>query len=276
MSTLPARRKGLMSGPLNAAVDPNTDLRYYAFNDLRLLSATSIRRQLGMPFPLAAWQVNQVLAAAAMARGTAASEALSDTEYKKSLRRSATQVRDKAANLGTAIHEAAEHNIRAASLDENDERKPFLQAYESWQSTMKPRILVQEGQVFHLTERYAGSLDLIAEVDGRTYVIDLKTGRGTYPDHAVQLALYTGAEFIGGFDATLDKDVEYPVQTDALKSADAMAILHLRPTGWKWIEIPLTDELAAAAIDMVRLAHFYGRHPDIDSLLDASRTKEGT
>ena len=264
-----------MAGPTNAAIDPKTDLRYYTYNDQQLLSVTSIRRQLGMPFNLANWQVSQVIKAAAAMRGNVASETMDDTEYGKHLRKMGMQQRDSAAKLGTSVHEAAEAGIKPVNLAKDDPRLPFLVQYEKWAATMKPIVHVQEAQVFNLTLKYAGSLDMIVEIDGHYYLVDLKTGKGTYVDHAVQLALYMGAEFCGGFDVQTNKDVAYKAQTEALQNVEGMAVLHLRPDSWEWIEIPFSDELAAAAVDMVHLAHFYGNHPTLDSLVDASRSQKG-
>jgi hypothetical protein len=262
-----------MGSPINAAINPADNLRYYTFNGQQLVSVTSLRRVVGMPFALANWQVAQVIKAAALIRGTVAESALSEDEYPKALRRGAMQERDSAAALGSSVHEAADLGIKAANLPDTDERKPFLLQYEDWQQKMSPNILVSEAQVFHPQEGYAGSLDLIADVrpDGgmrppTRFLIDLKTGKGLYTDHAVQLALYMDATFIGGYDPLEDADVMYAQQTQYLTECESMAILHLRPDGWQWVEIPHTAELSAAALQMVRLSRFYLNHPDLETL----------
>ena len=260
-----------MGSPINATVDPDTGLRIYTFNGVPLISATSSRRVVGMPFALATWQVNQILAAAAVMRGTMAEKALSADEYPKALRKMATQERDAAAALGSSVHEAADLGVYSETLNEDDLRKPFLRSYEAWlRSDMQPEILVSEAQVFHLKEGYAGSLDLIANctIEGKRKqtLVDLKTGKGVYTDHAIQLALYMGAEFIGGYDPIDDLDAMFPTQTQHLMDCETMAVLHLRPDGYQFIEIPYTDRLAAAALDMVRLARFFMDNPDIEKL----------
>jgi hypothetical protein len=262
-----------MSSPINATTAPDTGLRSYRFNDRDLISVTSIRRVIGMPFPLANWQVSQVIKAAETMRGTAMESALTEDEYRTHVRKAGMQERDLAAALGTSVHAAAEQGVKAASLSGADERKPFLAQYERWVTEMRPRILWNEGQCFNLSEGYAGSFDLIADMPGKhpeddstRYLIDLKTGKGVYNDHALQLALYFGAEFVGGYDAQEDRDVAYEQATELLNSCDSMAVLHLRPDSYEFIPIPLTDELAAAALDMVHLCRFFTNHPDIQSL----------
>ena len=130
--------------------------------------------------------------------------------------------------------------------------------------------------MFNLTLGYAGSLDLVGEFmedlpdygikAGERHVVDLKTGKGIYNDHALQLAMYFGAEFVGGFDPFDDKDVQYPDQTDVLQTVSSTGVLHLRPDSWEYVPIPVTDELAAAAVDLTRIATWFINHPTIDTL----------
>jgi hypothetical protein len=253
-----------VGAPPNAHTDPDSGLRFYRYNDRELISATSIRKVVGMPFGLAWWMVNQVVEAASEQERPFAT---TPDEWAKHLRKAATQKRDEAAALGSEVHEAAEQGLKAAGMEALDPRLPFMQAYEKWQREMSPTILVNEAQVFNLTLGYAGSLDLIAEVAGRVTLIDLKTGKGVYTDHALQLMLYHGAEFIGGYDPVTDTDMPYPVETRILDSVTDIAILHLLPTGdYEWVPILSSDELAAAAVDMVRFASFLVKHPTVETL----------
>jgi hypothetical protein len=251
-----------MPQPLNAQTN-HDGLRYYTFNEHRLLSVTSARRVVGMPFLLHEWSVSQVISAAKAMRGE---EALGDDEWGKAIRRASTSERDSAANLGTSVHEAADQGLKAQGMSSIDPRQPFLLQYEAFQQKMKPEVLVSEAQVFHLGEGYAGSLDQITLIDGEVTVIDIKTGKGTYIDHALQLALYFWGEFIGGYDPILDRDIAFEDATEHLQSATRAAVLHLRPEGWELIDIPMTPQLTDAALSMVRLARFFEQHPTIQSL----------
>lgn len=260
-----------MGQPINAQTDEN-GLRYYEFNGQKLLSVTSYRRVLGMGLGLHNWVVKQVIDAAVLSdRGP-----LGDDEYRRSLWKAARAKRDAAANLGTAVHEAADDGIPSWKLPEADERKPFLEQYEVAMRTLGLRVLFSEAQVFNLTLGYAGSLDLVGEftkplpqygiAQGDRAVVDLKTGKGIYNDHALQLGMYFGAEFVGGYDPFEDKDVQYPDQTDILQTVTTTGVLHLRPDSWEYIPIPVTDELAAACVDLTRIATWFINHPTIDTL----------
>ena len=264
-----------MGNPINAQTD-DTGLRYYTFNDQRLLSATSLRRVLGMGFGLHNWVISQVVAGAVAARTDPSTRTMSDEEYSKVVRKAGTMKRDEAASLGTSVHEAAEAGVRAARLPDTDLRKPYLTQYEAALAELGIEVLLNEAQVFNLSLGYAGSLDFIgrATIDVPKYgikagdipLVDLKTGKGIYNDHALQLALYYGAEFVGGYDPQDDKDVVYVDQTSILKQTTGAAILHLRPDAWDWVPIPITDELAAAAVDLTRLATWFVNHPTLDTL----------
>ena len=265
-----------MGSPINAVTDPQTDLRWYTFNEHKLMSATSLRRVLGMSFGLHNWAIGQVIDAALAGRGTNADQMLTDDEYRKFLRKSSQMKRDEAAALGTSVHLAAENGVKAVLLAEGDPRKPFLQQYEKALAELDIEVLLAESQVFNLTLGYAGSLDFIGRCRsplpeyglqrGEVVLVDLKTGKGIYNDHALQLALYYGGEFIGGFDAIAEKDIIFEGPTDILKDVTSTAILHLRPEEWAFIPIPITDELAAAAVDLVRLARWFATHPTLDTL----------
>jgi hypothetical protein len=255
-----------MEHPPNAYIDPADGLRYYRFNDKALVSVTSLRRVVGMPMALANWQVSQVVKAAEAMRGTVYEGTLDDGEYRRVLRAGAMAERNAAANLGTDVHEAAAAGVRSTALLDDDPRVLFMRSYEHWLERKKPVIYLREKQVFNISEGYAGSFDLIAEVDGVMTLIDLKTGKGAYNDYAIQLAHYMNAEFIGGYDPIDDRDVIYEDATAIFRQVKQMAVLHLRPEGWGWYRIPATDDLRQAALAMARLARFFIAHPDLSTL----------
>src|SRR3972149_2776886 len=106
------------------------------------------------------------------------------------LKRTPWRARDKAADLGTAIHEATEAYVLG---------KPM----PPWTPLVKPRVVqferflldywpeYQEGMVeapvFNRTERYAGTLDAIVHIGGRRVARATKRGGGDYPDAGVEV-----------------------------------------------------------------------------------------
>lgn len=51
-----------------------------------------------------------------------------------------------------------------------------LQQFEKWQEEFRPEVLFTEVPVFHPKYQYAGTVDIIAVIDGILHIIDIKTG----------------------------------------------------------------------------------------------------
>ena len=65
---------------------------------------------------------------------------------------------------------------------------PRLRQYLDWLEVSGAEVLGAEFQVWNLTIGYAGTVDLLVRFrDGSIWVIDLKTGKGLYGEHALQL-----------------------------------------------------------------------------------------
>lgn len=117
-----------------------------------------------------------------------------------------------ASNRGTEIHTVAE-NLHLGNVVEYD---PFLEPWivqcRHFLEDFRPQFLMAEAPVYNLTMRYAGTLDGIAVIDGKTVVVDIKTtahgpnaknrkgkprSRPPFSDVALQLTLYRHAELVG-------------------------------------------------------------------------------
>jgi len=92
-------------------------------------------------------------------------------------------------------------------------------------------------------------------------VIDVKTSRGTYTDHALQIVGYSMAEFVGEDDV-----IDEPL-TKLLASANGMALLHLTPEGWTFQRIKVTPKLFNAFRGLREFATFMAEHQQIESLV---------
>jgi hypothetical protein len=105
-----------------------------------------------------------------------------------------------AAARGTDVHKLAMRLAAGEEVDVPEDLTGYVDAYLQFVADWQPRELVVEAPVFHRAYRYAGTLDLIAElVDGANWLLDWKTGgKGIYVETAVQLAAYRHAEFYLG------------------------------------------------------------------------------
>ena len=132
------------------------------------------------------------------------------------------EILHKAAARGTAVHNAIE-NYSLFGIEDIDERyEGYFKAYKSWAKEHKLNIVANEIRTYHKSMLYAGTADMIAEVDGKLLLIDFKTSASINRMlTGVQLEAYAKAFESHGF------------------SVDGKAILHLKSDGlyeWKIYE----------------------------------------
>lgn len=254
-----------VAGPRNASTDERSGIRTYEWQGQKLPSVTSLRRLLGVPFPLATWMVEQAIGATmshvANLDGMLSREG--PNAVASFLRKEANIKRDTAANRGTAVHEAAAMG-RAPVDVEPEVAGPLAMFYDFIQVT-GAKIIMQERQVWNLSLGYAGSLDIMIEVvwNGvkRLLVVDLKTGKAIYVDHALQLMGYGLGEFVG------QDDVIDHAATNMLHKANGLAILHLTDDSWELVEVKATPRLFEVFKNMVSFAHWQIETPNMDNLI---------
>ena len=117
--------------------------------------------------------------------------------------------RDAAAARGDRVHNYAEAVAlrtmgREHNLDESREQliingeQAYADRFDEWWEAFKPRPLAAEVTIWNETVGYAGTLDLVAEIAGRTCIIDYKTkgtdkrGRVKALDEKVVMQLVAG------------------------------------------------------------------------------------
>lgn len=261
----------MATGPRNASTDAD-GFRYYSFQGVDYPSVTTLRRIIGVPFSLVNWMQANVMNAViddptlvevrqVPTRGKGKTRDEKPAEIRKRVRAAADAERDHSAERGSAVHAAAEHNIPVGSAD--PEVQPYLAQYYDCVEKMGLKVLSQEGQVFNSRLLYAGSYDIIVQLpDGRIIVVDIKTGKNIYADHALQLMGYGTHDNFVGFDDQRDDGA-----TQLLQSAHGLAVLHLTETGWEFVELHVTPELRQAFESMVVLAHWMEKYDkDMPSL----------
>jgi hypothetical protein len=275
--TAPAFTIGTDSGPPNARTDPETGMRFYAWQGRMLPSVTTVRRMAGMPHKLATHQVSKVVQRATdefetmtamMTREARKRERVTEknriAETRKWLRAAATEERDAAAKLGTAVHDAAAAGF--AIEDAEPAVQPRLRQFRHWLDASGCDILATEFQVFNLTAGYAGTVDFIGRFpDGSLWTVDLKTGNGIYSEHVLQLMAYTMAEFAGTDDVVDD------IRTRLLRQVSGMAILHLADDGWEFVSVRGDREAWTAFRGLLAFATWTLEHDDVMAAALGSR-----
>ena len=258
------------SGPRNARTDPESGLRFYTWEGVEYPSVTSIRNLAGMPHPLANWRTNQVIEKAMTQYADLGKMLASEGDPKAVaawLRAAMNAKRDAAADLGKRVHDAA---ANGTALDKvGADVGPFLIQYKRWLSHTGIEVLLVERQCWNEGIGYAGTFDLIGRFKrtGKIVMIDLKTGSGTYPEHALQLEAYANGEFIGE-DDVIDGDA-----TDLLQQVELRAVLHLRADGWTMKFIPASERTWIAFRGLLAFARWQFENPVLDGLID--RVVEG-
>ncbi len=101
------------------------------------------------------------------------------------------ETRDKAADIGTLVHEAIEASFSGLPTPFMDDiSRRAYSAFLKWQGQNNIEILKQEIQLVSEEYKYGGTLDAIGVVDGDHVLLDWKTSKGVYKNHVLQLAAY--------------------------------------------------------------------------------------
>ena len=146
---------------------------------------------------------------------------------------------NRAADIGTRVHEAIEALVKgtpAPPLAEDE--KPRMAHFEQFLADYRPKFIASEMSVYNRRHGYAGTLDGIALFGDRALMVDVKTGKGVYPEVGLQLSAYRNAEFIGMPDGTEEPMIE----------TVGGVVLHLTDDGYRLLEVNTGDEVFAAFI----------------------------
>jgi hypothetical protein len=105
----------------------------------------------------------------------------------------------KAAEEGTQVHELCEAYLNGEELKFLDDKgrpqynpdvwQMFLRFVEFWE-TIKPTLIETEVHLFSDVLKVAGTCDLIVEIDGKLWLLDLKTSNQLQTTYELQTAVY--------------------------------------------------------------------------------------
>jgi hypothetical protein len=105
----------------------------------------------------------------------------------------------KAAEEGTQVHELCEAYLNGEELKFLDDKgrpqynpdvwQMFLRFVEFWE-TIKPTLIETEVHLFSDVLQVAGTCDLIVEIDGKLWLLDLKTSNQLQTTYELQTAVY--------------------------------------------------------------------------------------
>jgi len=108
----------------------------------------------------------------------------------------AERVKRESADIGKEIHAWIELHIKGETpeipVEENIKRGVI--SFLDWESQHKVEYLESEKIVYSKQYNYIGTLDITAKIDGKIYLLDLKTGNAIWQEHHAQVAAYMMAD----------------------------------------------------------------------------------
>ncbi|MCK9461622.1 MAG: PD-(D/E)XK nuclease family protein [Proteobacteria bacterium] len=136
-----------------------------------------------------------------------------------------TEEKDLAGEMGTAIHKWVEDYIKTGEVpnmpsypDDAEFEKKVIQgvnAFLTWVEENDVKFIASEKFVYSKDHDFVGTLDIVAEIDGELYVLDLKTSNGVYDEMRLQVAAYlkadeeeSGVKYKGRWILRLSKETE--------------------------------------------------------------------
>jgi|GEM_PF-6144770 len=138
------------------------------------------------------------------------------------------KVMEAAGERGTKVHEAIEEWTTDPSRREIDGQwlasldsivRPCVEQYLRWEENDLDPLDdgLDESELLVYSKRYGtcGTLDRLTSIEAEPYVIDYKTSKRVYPNHALQVSFYASA-----------------LQEEGIVSGAKRGILHLRDKGY--------------------------------------------
>lgn len=108
----------------------------------------------------------------------------------------------RAGEEGTQVHNAIEDYLAGKEIKWIESTgqvnykthvwKMILSFVDFW-TTYKPKLILSEEFVYSDTHKYSGTLDLMVEIDGQIWLLDIKTSNAIHESYYLQMAAYTKA-----------------------------------------------------------------------------------
>lgn len=248
-----------MAAPATSRSSKGTS-RFYRVDDIELPSVTTILQVIAKP-ALVQWAAKTertmvMECAAALYHDLKNTPPMNETAYLTTLdgrigkQRANQKLLAKAGEIGTQVHAMAEWHFRK-TLGQKVGPEPTLEpkaqwafmALQDWAASVSFRPLLIEQTVYSLNHGYAGTMDLLAEVNGQPMLIDFKTGKAIYAESFLQNVAYQIALIemghatpAGGLIVRLPKvetDPEFEV-AEVPPAAGLFQVFKSALALWKW------------------------------------------
>lgn len=173
----------------------------------------------------------------------------------RDLKRSPWKERDKAARRGTRIHQVLEAAAHGDPTDCPRDLLPMAQQAVDLLDREGVRTVETEARGYNRGLWYAGTIDLIADINGKTWLLDWKSSRSIHETHIMQIAAYAHMRTI----LTIDGE-EKP-----MPHIDRLGIIHISDESATLIDAGDPD---GPAWDMFQGAHtIHTRKQEITNMI---------
>ena len=226
---------------------------------IKYASVTSLTGLL--PKNLTWWAGNAVAACALDERADWAHLPTRDEQFDY-IKRAHDRIKNTAADLGTEVHKFVEaQNLGKPVPTWPLPVKARMLHFARFVEDFAPRVESAEVKVYHRGDpqgsphAYAGTLDMIAEIDGHLSIIDIKTGKNVWPEACLQINAYAYADFLiadpfhpGAKQFTPPRRKRWyewhgPAEDEIpMPEITKGYVLHLRDDGYDLHEVPIGDE----------------------------------
>jgi RecB family exonuclease len=251
--------------------------RFYTIEGIEFPSVTTILSAIGKP-ALIAWAANTerdlVLKVSGELYQDAPTEKMSTeawiTTMQTRLGKAKAHTRElaKAAEIGTQVHALVEWTLKAEMMKEvgpspaiSDKAMWAFSAWERWRKSVNLKPIFIESVVWSADYEYAGTMDLLAEVNGVVTVLDWKTGKAVYPEAFLQNVAYRHAiREMGHADPKqgiilrlpkVESDPEFQaVEVEEYEETLFKTFLSTK-TVWEWIHKEEEKRAAKKALEVV-------------------------
>lgn len=120
----------------------------------------------------------------------------------------AESLKQEAGDKGSKVHYAIEDLVNGKTVKMDDkyinptteeeeeltlEEYECLMSFSGWFNAVKPKVIETEVTVFNDEYNYAGTIDLICEINRELWIIDYKTSQSVWPSYEIQVSAYKQA-----------------------------------------------------------------------------------
>lgn len=107
--------------------------------------------------------------------------------------KAADNAKERSAQEGSLVHDAIEAILRGHEPIIDSTTRPCVDAFSEFIRNTHIKPLLIEERLISKRHCYAGTVDVVAEVDGVVGVLDIKTSKAIYRDYGLQTAAYMAA-----------------------------------------------------------------------------------